>query len=58
MLIMLVMLYNWVWKNVCAPKRWREGIAVNLSKKEDKAGPITLPRNNAVKHHRQSSVRF
>ena len=25
MRIMLVMLYNWIWKNEYAPRRWREG---------------------------------
>ena len=34
---MMVMLYNWIWKNECAPKRWRE-VVVNISKK-DKADP-------------------
>ena len=32
MLTMTVMLYNWVWKNEYAPRRWREGVVVNLFK--------------------------
>ena len=39
MLTMMVMLYNWIWKNEYAPKRWREGVVVNLFKKGDKADP-------------------
>ena len=39
MLTMTVMLYNWIWKNEYAPKRWREGVVVNLFKKGDKADP-------------------
>ena len=35
---MMVMLYNWIWKNEYVPKRWREGV-VNIFKKGDKAGP-------------------
>ena len=38
MLTMMVMLYNWMWKNEYAPKRWRE-VVVNLFKKGDKVGP-------------------
>ena len=34
---MVVMLYNWMWKNEYAPRRWREGVVVNFSKKGDKA---------------------
>ena len=41
---MMVMLYNWIWKNECAPKRWREGVVVNLFKKGDKADPGNYPR--------------
>ena len=36
MLTMMVMLYNWIWKNEYAPKRWREEV-VNLIKEGDKA---------------------
>ena len=36
MLTMMVMLYNWVWKNEYAPKSWREGVVVNLFKKRYK----------------------
>ena len=37
---MMVILYFWIiWKNACAPKRWREGVVVNLLKKRDKADP-------------------
>ena len=36
---MMVMLYNWIWKNEYAPRRWREGVAVNLFKEGDKADP-------------------
>ena len=39
MLTMMVMLYNWIWKKEDAPRRWREGVVVNLFKKGDKAGP-------------------
>ena len=39
MLTMMVELYNWIWKNEYAPKRWREGVVVNLFKKGDKADP-------------------
>ena len=34
---MMVLLYNRIWKNQYAPKRWREGVALNLFKKEDMA---------------------
>ena len=33
------MRYIWMWKIEHAPKRWREGVAVNLFKKGDKADP-------------------
>ena len=36
---MVVMLYSWIRKNEYAPTRWREGVVVNLFKKEDKADP-------------------
>ena len=39
MLTMMVMLYNWIWKKEDAPRRWREGVVVNLFKKGDKADP-------------------
>ena len=39
MVDLLVMLYNWVWKNEYAPSRWREGVVVNLFKKGDKTDP-------------------
>ena len=39
MITMMVMLYNWMWKNEYTPKRWREGVVVNLFKKGDKADP-------------------
>ena len=29
MLTMMVVLYNWIWKNEYAPKRWREGVVVS-----------------------------
>ena len=54
MLTVMVMLYNWIWKNEYAPKRWRKGVVVNLFKKGDKAEPIELPRDNAIKHRRQN----
>ena len=38
MLTMMVLLYNWIWKNQYAP-RWGEGVVVNLFKKGDKADP-------------------
>ena len=37
--MLVIMLYNWIWKNEDAPRRWREGVVVNLSKKGDKADP-------------------
>ena len=39
MLTMTIRLYNWIWKNECAPRRWREGVVVNLLKKVDKSDP-------------------
>ena len=33
MITMMVELYNWIWKNEYTPKRWREGVVVNLFKK-------------------------
>ena len=39
MLTMMVMLYNWIWKKEDAPRRWREGVVVNLFKKGDKSDP-------------------
>ena len=39
MITMVVELYNWIWKNEYTPKRWREGVVVNLFKKGDKADP-------------------
>ena len=39
MLAVIDMLYNWIWKNEYAPKRWREGVVVNLFKAGDKADP-------------------
>ena len=39
MLTTMVMLYNWIWKNEDAPKRWREGVVVKLLKKRDEADP-------------------
>ena len=39
MLTIVVMLYNRTWKNEYAPKRWRDGVAVNLFKKGYKADP-------------------
>ena len=56
LLIMMVirrMLYNWMCKNAYAPKWRREGVVVNLFKKEDKADPATT-EGNAIKHRRQS----
>ena len=35
---MMVMLYNWMWKNEYAPRRWRE-VVVPLFKKGDKVDP-------------------
>ena len=57
MLTMMVMLYNWMWKNEYARKRWREGrVAVRLFKKGDDrlARGIKLPRDNVTKHRRQN----
>ena len=39
MIQLMVLLYNWVWKNEYTPRRWREGVVVNLFKKGDKTGP-------------------
>ena len=39
MLTMMVMLYNWMWKDEYAHKGWREGVVVNLFKKGAKAEP-------------------
>ncbi|CAB1099521.1 unnamed protein product [Ectocarpus sp. CCAP 1310/34] len=40
MIQLMVLLYNWVWKNECTPRsRWREGVFVNLLKKGDKTEP-------------------
>ena len=39
MLTMMVMLYNWIWKKEDAPRRWREGVVVNLFKKGGKGDP-------------------
>ena len=39
MLTMMVMLYNWIWRNEYASRRRREGVVVNLFKKGDKADP-------------------
>ena len=39
MITMMVDLYDWIWKNEYTPKRWREGVVVNLFKKGDKADP-------------------
>ena len=44
MLTTTVMLYNWIWKNEYAPRRCREGVAVNLFKKGDKADPKATER--------------
>ena len=39
MLIMMVILYNWIWKNEYTPKMWRDGVVVNSFKKGEKADP-------------------
>ncbi|CAB1107530.1 unnamed protein product [Ectocarpus sp. CCAP 1310/34] len=39
MIQLMVLLYNWVWKNEYTPTRWREGVVVNLRKKGDKTDP-------------------
>ncbi|CAB1104050.1 unnamed protein product [Ectocarpus sp. CCAP 1310/34] len=36
MIQLMVLLYNWVWKNEYTPSRWREGVVVNLFKNGDK----------------------
>ena len=55
MLTMMVMLYNWTWKNEYAPKRWREGVVVKLFKKGDKADPGnyggTTPSSTVGEHN-------
>ena len=43
MFTMMVRMYNWIWKNEYAPKRWREGVAVNLLKKGDKTDLENCP---------------
>ena len=35
----MVLLYNWIWRNEYTPKRWREGVVVNLFKKGDRTDP-------------------
>ena len=37
--MMVVMLYNWIWKNEHAPERWREEVVVNSVSKGDQADP-------------------
>ena len=39
MLTMLGMLYNWIWNNEYASRRWREGVALNFFKKIYTADP-------------------
>ncbi|CAB1114219.1 unnamed protein product [Ectocarpus sp. CCAP 1310/34] len=39
MIQLMVLLYKGVWKNEYAPRRWREGVVVNLLKKGDKTDP-------------------
>ena len=39
MLTMMVVLYNWIWKNDYVTRRWREGVVVNFFKNGDKADP-------------------
>ena len=38
-LTMMDMLFNWMWGNEYAPRRWREGVVVNLVEKGDMAEP-------------------
>ena len=54
MFTILVMLYNWIRKNEYAPRRWREGVVVNLSKKGDKADPGNYRGDNATMHSIQA----
>ena len=46
--MMIILSCHWIWQNEHAPKRWREGVVVNLFKKGDKADPIKLPRDNDI----------
>ncbi|CAB1112139.1 unnamed protein product [Ectocarpus sp. CCAP 1310/34] len=39
MIQLMVLLYNWVWKNEHAPSRWRDGVVVKLFKNGDKTDP-------------------
>ena len=39
MITMMVLLYNWNWKNEYTPIRWRERVVVNFFKKGDKTDP-------------------
>ena len=39
MLTVMITLSNLTWANEYAPRRWREGVVVNLIKKGDKANP-------------------
>ncbi|CAN0253682.1 unnamed protein product [Ectocarpus fasciculatus] len=39
MIQLMVLTYNWVWKNEYAARRWREGVVVNLFKKGDNTDP-------------------
>ena len=63
MLTMMVGLYNWIWKNEYVPKRWRDGVVINLFKKGDKAESgncrgITLLRTISTVGKAKHSVRF
>ena len=39
MITMMVLLYNWIWENEYTPKRWKEGVVVNLFKEGNTADP-------------------
>ena len=39
MLTIMGMMYKWIWQNEYAPRRWREGVVVNLFKIGDNADP-------------------
>ena len=58
MLTMMFMLYNWIWKNKHAPKRWRDGVVVNFFKRGDKAGPGSHRGTTLLSNVRKYSARF
>ena len=56
MLTMMVILYNWMWKNEYPPKRRRRGVVANLFKKGDKVDPGNNRGIHVSQHHRQNNL--